>query len=184
MPLHVGHTKIPGSATFPDGLPAALGTSVALQASSEAVSSDSDIGGMQLLLGDPSFSLAMLIEPQDVSARWGAPATVALHEGVPQEVGGDIARVLGPSHQPTSHPPLTPPEPPCISWLVLQSFGPCFPGSLGTTFRWGSLMGTMPAIIHMKICFTVRMVGPTISPIMTMSRDMINSATDRLQTSQ
>jgi hypothetical protein len=130
MPLDVGHTKIPGSATFPDGLPAALGTSVALLASSEAVSSDSDSGGMQLLPGDLSFSLAVLIEPQDVCAKWEAPAAVVPHEKVSLEVGrGAIARGTGPSHR--HPPPLTPPAPPCISWLVLQSFGPCFPGPLG-----------------------------------------------------
>lgn len=47
--LHIGHTKIPSSATFPNGLPEALGT-VALQTSSEETS-DSDHGGMQRLLG-------------------------------------------------------------------------------------------------------------------------------------
>ncbi|RDB28268.1 Metal-binding regulatory protein cuf1 [Hypsizygus marmoreus] len=40
-----GHTKIPDCATFPLGLPEALGASVALQASSEGPSSDSDHGG-------------------------------------------------------------------------------------------------------------------------------------------
>ena len=87
MPLHAGHTKIPGSATFPNGLPEALGASVALQGSSEPTSSDSDNGGMQLLLGDLFFSLAMLIQPQAVSANWERLATVARHERVPLELG-------------------------------------------------------------------------------------------------
>lgn len=48
MPFQLGHTNIPDSATFPNGLPEALETLVATQASSP--SSDSDYGGMQLLL--------------------------------------------------------------------------------------------------------------------------------------
>jgi len=87
MPLHAGHTKIPGSATFPNGLPEALGASVALQASPEQTSSDSDNGGMQLLLGDIFFSLAMLILPQAVSANWDCLATVALPERAPLDLG-------------------------------------------------------------------------------------------------
>lgn len=88
MPSHVGHTKIPGSATFPNGLPEALGASVALQTSPEPVSSDSDNGGMQLLLGDLFFSLAMLIKPQDVSAkREREPAIAARRGRAPPELG-------------------------------------------------------------------------------------------------
>lgn len=59
-PLHVGHTNIPESATFPNGLPEALG-SVALQAHPELVSSESDNGGMQLFLSAIFFVLAMLM---------------------------------------------------------------------------------------------------------------------------
>jgi hypothetical protein len=89
MPLHAGHTKIPGSATFPNGLPVALGASVALEVSSESTSSsDSDNGGMQLLLGDPFCSLAMLIKPQAVSVNWEWPAIAVRHERVPPELGG------------------------------------------------------------------------------------------------
>ncbi|KAF9463211.1 copper fist DNA binding domain-containing protein [Collybia nuda] len=40
-----GHTNIPDSATFPNGLPEALETLVATQVSSEGLSSDSDYGG-------------------------------------------------------------------------------------------------------------------------------------------
>lgn len=50
MPFQLGHTNIPDSATFPNGLPDALETLVATQASSEGPSSDSDYGGMQLFL--------------------------------------------------------------------------------------------------------------------------------------
>lgn len=64
MLLHTGHTKIPDSAAFPLGLPEALGASVALQASSEGASSDSDHGGMQLLPGDLPLPVAMLTRPQ------------------------------------------------------------------------------------------------------------------------
>jgi hypothetical protein len=86
-PLHIGHTKIPGSTMFPNGsVPEALGASVTLQSSSEPMSSDSDNGGMQLLLGDLFFSLAMLIKPQAVSANWESLATAAGHERLSPEL--------------------------------------------------------------------------------------------------
>jgi len=73
---------------FPNGLPEALGASVAQQASSEAASSDSENGGMQLFRGDrPFFPLAMLIKPQDASASREGPATAAPHERPLQDLG-------------------------------------------------------------------------------------------------
>jgi hypothetical protein len=117
MLLHLGHTNIPDSATFPNGLPEALETLVATQASSEGPSSDTDYGGMQLLLGDILYSLAMLTKPQEqgiiVHANLVALVS-AVHRGkAPQETGEGKLRTWSKSHltQVTSQTAPAPLEP-------------------------------------------------------------------------
>jgi len=83
-----GHTSIPESATFPNGLPGALGL-VALQAP-EAASSESDCGGMQLSLGHDFFK-EILIKPQAVCPNERGPVTVVRDERGPPEQGGGTA---------------------------------------------------------------------------------------------
>ena len=78
-----GHTSIPESATFPNGLPEAL-ESIALQAYPEAASSESDNGGMQPSLG-LIFSQGILIKPQAVCPNEQGPVTVVPHERAPPE---------------------------------------------------------------------------------------------------
>ena len=84
-----GHTNIPESATFPNGLPGVLG-SVAHQAP-EAASSESDSGGMQLSLGGDFFFKAILIKPQAVFPNEQGLVTVVRDERAPPEQAGGTA---------------------------------------------------------------------------------------------